>query len=49
MALILRNKIEIKQEVILETDSKEAVSPDSESGLIKTSVAAGDNNHVSGT
>jgi hypothetical protein len=47
MAQILRNKIKIWQELISETDCDEAVSSDSE--LVENTVAAGENNNVTGS
>jgi hypothetical protein len=45
----LRNRIEIELELILETDSDEAVSSDSKSELDEDTVAAGANNNVTGS
>jgi hypothetical protein len=46
MAQILRNRTEIEQELILQTDLDEAISYDSESELEEDTVAVGDNNNV---
>jgi hypothetical protein len=48
MVWILRNKIEIEQELILETVCDEANSSDSKNSLNEDRVAAGYNNNVSG-
>jgi hypothetical protein len=42
----LRNRVEIEQELILETDSDEAILSDTESEFDEDTVAADDNNNV---
>jgi hypothetical protein len=46
MAQIVRNRIEIEQELILETDTDEAISSESESELDEHTVSACDNNNA---
>jgi hypothetical protein len=46
MVRILRNRKETEQELILEIDSDEAISSDSESELDEVIVAVGDNNNA---
>jgi hypothetical protein len=45
----LRTKKNIEQEPIFESESNEAVSSDSESGLDEATVAVGDNSNVNRT
>jgi hypothetical protein len=49
MAQILRNRIEIEQELILETGCDEAISSDSESELEEDTLAVSDNNNAIGS
>jgi hypothetical protein len=49
MAWILRNRIKIEQDLILENDSDEAISYGIECELHEDTLAEGDNNNVTGS